>query len=98
MDCEIDALLTARQALNEAADGENHVNDMVVKAAAAALMEVPDVNGYFEEEGCRYFSTANICIAVAVEGGLVTPVIIMLSSLVLQKFLPRRKIWPAVHV
>ena len=36
---------------------------------------MPGVNGYFEEEGCRYFSTADICIAVAVEGGLVTPVI-----------------------
>ena len=77
VDCEIDALLTARQALNEAAaDGVKiSVNDMIVKAAAAALMEVPDVNGYFEEEGCRYFSTADICIAVAVDGGLVTPVI-----------------------
>ena len=77
VDCEIDALLAARQALNEAvADGlKISVNDMVVKAAAAALMEVPDVNGYFEEEGCRYFSTADVCIAVAVDGGLVTPVI-----------------------
>ena len=62
VDCEIDALLSARKALNEAAaDGVKiSVNDMVVKAAAAALMEVPDVNGYFEEEGCRYFSTADI--------------------------------------
>ena len=77
VDCEIDALLAARQALNEAAaDGVKiSVNDMVVKAAAAALMEVPDVNGYFEEDGCRYFSTADICIAVAVDGGLVTPII-----------------------
>ena len=77
VDCEIDALLTARQALNEAAaEGVKiSVNDMVIKAAAAALMQVPDVNGYFEEEGCRYFSAVDICMAVAVEGGLVTPVI-----------------------
>ena len=77
VDCEIDNLLAARKSLNEAAeDGVKiSVNDMVVKAAAAALMAEPDVNGYFEAEGCRYFSTADICVAVAVDGGLVTPVI-----------------------
>jgi len=77
VDCEIDNLLAARKALNEATeDGVKiSVNDMVVKAAAAALMAEPDVNGYFEAEGCRYFSTADICVAVAVDGGLVTPVI-----------------------
>ena len=77
VDCKIDELLAARKALNEAtANGVKiSVNDMVVKAAAVALMKVPDVNGYFEKEGCRYFSTADICIAVALDGGLVTPVI-----------------------
>ena len=77
VDCEIDNLLAARKALNEAA-GDSvkiSVNDMVVKAAAAALMAEPDVNGFFENEGCRYFSTADICVAVAVDGGLMTPVI-----------------------
>ena len=77
VECEIDNLLEARKALNEAApEGVKiSVNDMVVKAAAAALVAVPEVNGYFEEAGCRYFSDADICIAVALEGGLVTPVI-----------------------
>ena len=77
IDCEIDGLLAARKAMNEAA-GEGvkiSVNDMIVRAAAAALMKVPDVNGSFEEEGCRYFANADICIAVALDGGLVTPVI-----------------------
>ena len=77
MDCNIDNLLAARKALNEAAEVsvKISVNDMVVKATAAALMAEPDVNGYFEAEGCRYYSTADICVAVAVDGGLVTPVI-----------------------
>mgnify|MGYP000565812005 FL=1 len=77
VDCDIDNLLAARRALNEAAEDsvKISVNDMVVKATAAALMAEPDVNGYFEAEGCRYFSTADICVAVAVDGGLVTPVI-----------------------
>ena len=77
VDCEIDALLAARKLMNEmAADGVKiSVNDMIVRAAAQALMKVPDVNGSYEAEGCRYFADADICIAVALEGGLVTPVI-----------------------
>ena len=77
VDCEIDTLLAARKQINNAA-GEGikiSVNDMIVRAAAHALMQVPDVNGAYEEEGCRYFANADICIAVALDGGLVTPVI-----------------------
>ena len=77
VDCEIDALLAARKSMNEMA-GEGvkiSVNDMIVRAAAQALMQVPDVNGSYEADGCRYFADADICIAVALEGGLVTPVI-----------------------
>jgi len=77
VDCEIDQLLSARKTINEAAgdDVKISVNDMIVRAAAHALMKVPNVNGSFEAEGCRYFSNADICIAVAIDGGLVTPVI-----------------------
>ena len=77
VDCEIDQLMSARKTINEAAgdDVKISVNDMIVRAAAHALMKVPNVNGSFEAEGCRYFSDADICIAVAIEGGLVTPVI-----------------------
>jgi len=77
IDCEIDTLLSARKAMNAAAaDGVKiSVNDMIVRAAAHALMKVPDVNGSYEAEGCRYFANADVCIAVALDGGLVTPVI-----------------------
>ena len=77
VDCEIDTLLAARKAMNAAAaDGVKiSVNDMIVRAAAHALMKVPDVNGSYEAEGCRYFANADVCIAVALDGGLVTPVI-----------------------
>ena len=40
-------------------------------------MAEPDVNGFFEAEGCRYFSTADICVAVAVDGGLRDPLSMM---------------------
>ena len=77
IDCEIDTLLSARKAMNAAAaDGVKiSVNDMIVRAAAHALMKVPDVNGSYEAEGCRYFANADVCIAVALDDGLVTPVI-----------------------
>ena len=77
VDCEIDNLLAARKTMNDMApEGVKiSVNDMIVRAAAQALMQVPDVNGAYEDEGCRYFADADICIAVALDGGLVTPVI-----------------------
>ena len=83
VDCDIDNLLAARKALNEAAEAsvKISVNDMVVKATAVALMAEPDVNGCFEAEGCRYYSTADICVAVAVDGGLVTPIIYDVQNL-----------------
>ena len=77
VDCEIDNLLAARKTMNDMApEGVKiSVNDMIVRAAAQALMQVPDVNGAYENEWCRYFADADICIAVALDGGLVTPVI-----------------------
>lgn len=77
MDCEIDELLKVRQALNEAQDGTRiSVNDFVVRACALALMNVPDANVAYENENeLRRFRTADVAVAVAVPGGLVTPVL-----------------------
>ena len=75
--CSIDRLLENRAQLNEMApEGVKiSVNDMIIRASAMALQKRPDVNGWFEEDGCRYFDTADICMAVAIKGGLITPVI-----------------------
>lgn len=51
------------------------VNDFVIKAAATALTEVPDVNINVFDDFVRRFADANISVAVAVDGGLFTPVI-----------------------
>ena len=77
VDCEIDNLLTARRMMNEQA-GEGvkiSVNDLVIRAAAMALIAVPKANASWEGENTRYFQHADIAIAVAVDGGLVTPVV-----------------------
>ena len=77
VDCEIDALLAARRQMNDLApDGVKiSVNDLVIRAAAMALIKVPKANASWEGENTRLFTHADIAMAVAVEGGLVTPVI-----------------------
>ena len=51
------------------------VNDFVIKAAAMALMRVPDANAAFTDEGLLKFKSADISVAVAIPGGLITPII-----------------------
>jgi len=77
VDCEIDALLAARRQMNDLApDGVKiSVNDLVIRAAAMALIKVPKANASWEGENTRLFTHADIAMAVAVDGGLVTPVI-----------------------
>ncbi len=77
VDCKIDTLLDARKALNaNAPDGVKiSVNDMIIRAAAMALMVVPEANVSWEGDHTRRFRSADISMAVAVEGGLITPVI-----------------------
>src|SRR3546814_1360312 len=78
VDCEIDTLLNARAALNgRAKDGEYKlsVNDIVIKAAAVALMQVPKANAAWTAEGIRRYRRADISVAVALDDGLVTPIV-----------------------
>ncbi|MCA3255292.1 MAG: pyruvate dehydrogenase complex dihydrolipoamide acetyltransferase [Alphaproteobacteria bacterium] len=77
VDIRLDALLKLRAELN-AALGEGRklsVNDLTIKALALALHEVPDANVQFAGDQLYKFSRADISVAVAIPGGLVTPVI-----------------------
>ena len=76
--CRLDALLKLRAEINGdlAARGVKiSVNDMVIKALAAALTEVPDANVQYGGDVLHRFGRVDISMAVAIEGGLVTPVI-----------------------
>ncbi len=77
MDINIDAMLAARQSLNNhAPEGVKiSVNDMIIKAAAVALMRVPAANASWEGAITRRWHHADIAVAVSIEGGLVTPII-----------------------
>ncbi len=76
-DVAIDRLLDLRAQLNEAAQGafKLSVNDFVVKAAAMALMDVPEANASWTDEAILRHKHAHISVAVALEDGLITPVV-----------------------
>ncbi|RAI40686.1 pyruvate dehydrogenase complex dihydrolipoamide acetyltransferase, partial [Rhodoplanes elegans] len=81
--CTIDGLLAAREAVNASApkdkDGKPawklSVNDFVIKALAMGLKTVPDANVTWTEAGLLKHKSANVAVAVAIPGGLITPVI-----------------------
>lgn len=81
VDCELDALLAARRRMNETApkDGPNSfklsVNDFIIKAMGMALQQVPGANATWTEQGMLLHQSSDIGVAVAIEGGLMTPII-----------------------
>jgi len=75
VDCEIDALLRMRKEINAAAGLKLSVNDFLIKAAALTLKQVPAVNASWSEDAILRWETADIAVAVAIEEGLITPII-----------------------
>lgn len=78
IDCVLDQLLKVRKHLNaEGADAgvKLSVNDFVVRAAALALKKVPEANVSFAEDALLQHHHSDVGIAVALEGGLITPII-----------------------
>ena len=85
VDCEVDALLAGRADVNAvlakaAGAGEEPVkislNDIMIRAAALALVKVPEANVAFAGDKLRQFSRVDVAVATAIPGGLVTPIII----------------------
>ena len=76
IDCEIDELLKVRKELNGRSDDYKlSVNDFVVRASALALRKVPECNASWINDGIRQYSGVDISVAVAIEDGLVTPIL-----------------------
>ncbi len=83
LDCDIGRLLAARAEINAAApkdkDGKPaykiSVNDFVIKALALALQRVPDANVTWTEGGMLHHRHSDVGVAVAIPGGLITPVV-----------------------
>jgi pyruvate dehydrogenase E2 component (dihydrolipoamide acetyltransferase) len=78
IDLEIDGLLQARGKINALLEKDGvkvSVNDLVIKAAAMALKRVPEANASFTPDGIAMHHHADIAMAVAIDGGLITPII-----------------------
>ncbi|MEM1273835.1 MAG: pyruvate dehydrogenase complex dihydrolipoamide acetyltransferase [Pseudomonadota bacterium] len=77
-DIKLDALLKFRSQLNKQLDGRGvklSVNDFIIKACAGALQAVPDANAVWAGDRIVKLTPSDVAVAVAVEGGLFTPVL-----------------------
>ncbi|MGV3480052.1 MAG: pyruvate dehydrogenase complex dihydrolipoamide acetyltransferase [Sphingobium sp.] len=78
MDCNLDALLKLRTELNAGLESRGiklSVNDLLIKALGVALEQVPDANVSFAGDTLIKYKRADISMAVAIPGGLITPII-----------------------
>lgn len=74
-DCQVDALVIAREQLNENRVQKISINDFVIRAAAMALEQVPQVNVSWRDEGVLEFLRVDISVAVDTPTGLLTPIV-----------------------
>ena len=73
---EMDRAAEMRRGINALdPDLKISINDVIIKVAAAALVQHPQVNASFQEKFVRYYERADIGVAVAIEDGLITPVV-----------------------
>lgn len=82
VDCQLDALLALRKQLNDAAPVKDEkpayklsVNDLVIKALALSLRDVPDANVSWTDDHMVVHKHADVGVAVSIPGGLITPII-----------------------
>ncbi len=77
-DIELDALMTFRAELNDKLSARGvklSVNDFIIKACALALQQIPEANAVWAGDRVLQFEKSDVAVAVAIEGGLFTPVL-----------------------
>ncbi len=81
VDCDIDKLLAGRASLNAKSPEKGpgafklSVNDFIIKAVAVALRQVPNANASYSDDGMLLWDNVDISVAVAIPGGLITPIV-----------------------
>ena len=75
VDCTIDDLLKIRATLNAKSDSKISINDFVIRAAALALRQVPAANAAWSDDAILLWERADISVAVALDDGLITPIV-----------------------
>jgi pyruvate dehydrogenase E2 component (dihydrolipoamide acetyltransferase) len=94
IDIQIDALLAAREKINRMLEKDGvkvSLNDMVIKACAACLKKVPEANASYTPAGIAMHYHADIAVAVAIDGGLITPIVRQAESKGLEKIASEMK-------
>ena len=76
VDCHLDALMNLRKDINACLEEDRlSVNDFIIRAAALALIKVPDANVSWQGTALRHYQSADIAVAVAIDNGLITPIV-----------------------
>lgn len=77
IDLELDKLLEARKVMNDKGEGayKISVNDMIIKAVALGLRDVPAANASWTDEAIMQYNNVDVSVAVAIDGGLITPIV-----------------------
>ncbi|MCC5950404.1 MAG: 2-oxo acid dehydrogenase subunit E2 [Nitriliruptoraceae bacterium] len=73
--CRVDALVELREQINATSSVRVSINDLVLRAVATALRDVPDMNVNWTEDAVRRFERVDVAVAVASDRGLMTPVV-----------------------
>jgi len=93
IDCNVDNLIKSREEINKTLNKELKisVNDFIIKAVATALFNVPEANCTWGNDEMIFFGSVDVSVAIAVEGGLFTPVIKNANSLNLRNISAQMK-------
>ena len=80
IECNMDKLLAIREDINQTVPSDNpeaklSVNDFIIKACAMALHDVPEANASWTDEAILHYNNVDISVAVAIDGGLITPIV-----------------------
>lgn len=73
IECNLDKLMALRQEISQTV--KISVNDFIIKASALALRDVPEINASWEDTVIRQYNNVDVAVAVAIDGGLITPII-----------------------
>ena len=93
VDCNVDDLVKGRELINKDLDLENKIsiNDIIIKALGISLSNIPDANCSWDNGEIIYFGSVDISVAIAVEGGLFTPILKNVEQLNLREISNKMK-------
>lgn len=75
IECRMDALFALRTQINDAIEQRISLNDLLIKAAACALRDVPEMNVSWTDDALHQYHDADVAVAVSTAGGLYTPIV-----------------------